>query len=392
MLRLMIKAGWLLSFFLPLFAFGQQVSILNYDVDPGTLHVGKTNLVRIRSWEPDMQVSVEGCGSSYKKVNDSIISIAVNRSGYCRLTIHRAGRMLGAWQYRVKFLPGFLAQQIRSLRTDKDCQEFINRYLEDQQDFYFDTIFTAAQVSQLNLPYRNWGVFDFNNDRQPDLWFVGRYKGHYWHHARLYLSSNEEYNGSNLFRDGGGQYEPLIFSRKQSGKELLFVYLFDLHNYTKTDSLISLRKALYPAGIRWVDTLVYKFNDVVNFAQRPSRLDFDSVDFRCNWTQTCKDNWFTIYSDGRFIYRSAWCGRVQFERTLDVKPEKFEIFKSIVREIDLANTSTRYVLSATDQSTAQTTIYSGNRKISFYDYGMESSFTLMALYAFLLSIPRNSIE
>ena len=156
----MIKAGWLLSFFLPLFSFGKQVSLLNFNVDPGTIYVGKTNLVRIRSWEPDMQVSVEGCGSSYKKVNDSTISIAVNRSGYCRLTIDRAGRMHSAWQFRVKFLPGFLAQQIKSLHTDKDCQEFINRHLEDQQEFYFDTIFTATQVSQLKLPYRNWGVFD----------------------------------------------------------------------------------------------------------------------------------------------------------------------------------------------------------------------------------------
>jgi len=286
------------------------------------------------------------------------------------------------------------SQDLRSIKTTSDCLKFITTNIEGEQNFYFDTIFSTSQLRDLKLPFKNWGILDFNGDQKPDLYYIGRTKKDWthWASAYLYLSQGKTYKKIPLLRKHDGQYSPLVYSQKLQNTQLLFVYLFDLNNNTKIDSLMQRRLNLYPSGIRVVDTLVYKYHSIINYSRQPSNLTFDSLTYKVNYGQTCRNDSFTVYKNGTVKYAYVWCGSVEFEKLLTIDPMKLDTLKKLVKEININITDRDYFVFATDLSTAKLKLFNGGNEITVRDYGMESTFTLRAIYNFFASLEPNKIE
>lgn len=280
------------------------------------------------------------------------------------------------------------SQDLDAVKTDADCLQFIRTNIFKDNNFYFDTIFTAGEQKAMNMPFRHWGRFDFNNDKKTDLFFVGRYKGRQqkWFVSYVYLSDTGEYKLVSTQRYYLSYYSPVLIPLKLNNKQLLCVYRFEKNNRFKTDSLVAMRSHLYPKGIKIIDTLVYKHKAVINFAGKPSQLSFDSISIKFRYMQGCPADSFTVYGDGTCKYTYLSCGEPEFERAVPFSRTNFDRLTNLVKEIDLNTTDRNYTFFETDQSSALLTIYSKNQPITFYDYGMESNWTLRAIYGIFLSL------
>lgn len=273
------------------------------------------------------------------------------------------------------------AQTIAGIKTDQDCLAFIRKSFEWMRNFSFDTTFTPAEVQKLGIKEKvaNWGKTDFDNDGQPDLYFVGVRKDglNVSYEAWLFLTKdNPENELTKLYRTGEGN-TPLIFHRSIEAGKLIFIYMFNKSGMTKGDSLVAFKKNLYPKGIRAIDTLVYKHDRVINFVTKPSLLAFDSlvIDFKDRYMEGGYR--FTVYKDGSA--RRAEQSRV---KKLRLAGNDLELLKNLVKEIDIVNTRPEYSGIGKDLLSAHLTIYDHGKALSFYDYGMESTFTLKAIYDF----------
>ena len=285
---------------------------------------------------------------------------------------------------------GTKAQDIASLKTDADCLRFI-RNLKGFEDFYFDTLFTKEELKKLEIkePCSNWGKVDFDYDGKPDLYFVGTFQQNFFPHYYAYLllsKNNPDWKLVSLFRKTDGQYDPLLFHRKTGTKNLLFVYLFAKTGWAKTNSMVLVKQQFYPKEIRVVDTFVYKYENLINFVSKPSALQFDSLDCSFYYQQSPQGNKFKIYKDGSGVLSTMVGNTVAYEKKITLLEEELKLLKNLVREIDLVNTDTAYSLSWTDDSTARLRIYEGSKVIYIYDYGMETTFTIKAIYACLFKI------
>jgi hypothetical protein len=279
-------------------------------------------------------------------------------------------------------------QDLNAIKTDADCLAFIRTHIYKDNNFYFDTVFTADELQKMNMKFSHWGKMDFNNDKKPDLFFVGRYKrrNQKWFETVLYLSDTGENKFVSLQRYYLAYYDPIVIPLKLNNKNLLCVYRFEKQDRFKTDSLVRLRSHLYPKGIKIIDTLVYKHGAVINFSNFPSRLNFDSLSIKIRFRQECRMDSFTVYKDGRCNYSYLSCDSLILERQLSFSRGNFDRLSNLVKEIDMKTTNSDYRVSETDHSSALLTIYANNKVITFYDYGMESNFTLQAIYEIFLAL------
>lgn len=279
------------------------------------------------------------------------------------------------------------AQGLGTIKTDKDCLHFIHSELKSYGSFYFDTIFTKQEIKRLKIqePIRNWEVFDFNGDHKPDLYFVGRLRAPYSEHehlACLYLSNGKGgYDLIPLTRGDFSLYSPLIFRRTNHSKQLLFSYcIITLLNHESSNQIIKRKATLYPKGLMSVDTLVYKYGRVINYATAPSNLIFDSIIFERNDGLV-----YRIHKEGFVAIHHARSNDSYFE-TFKVTPTKLSLLKTLVKEIDLTSTDIDFSTGLFDLPGITLSIYSQGNKIVISDYGMQASFTLMAIYRLIESL------
>jgi hypothetical protein len=285
-------------------------------------------------------------------------------------------------------------QDLNAIKTDADCLNFIRTHIYKDNNFYFDTIFTAGELQKMNMSFYHWGKIDFNNDKKPDLFFVGAYRARNqkWFETVLYLSDTGQYKFVSLQRSWLSYYHPIVIPLKLNNKNLLCVYRFEKEDRFKTDSMVKARSHFYPKGIKIIDTLIYKHDAVINFSSLPSRLNFDSLSVKIRYRQECTTDSFTVYKDGNCKYSSLSCGRLVLERQLPFSRSNFDRLGNLINEIDLKTTNANYIVSETDNSSALLTIYTKNKVITLYDYGMESNFTLMSIYKIFLALEPHNYE
>jgi len=279
------------------------------------------------------------------------------------------------------------SQDIASIKSDADCLKFIHGLSDNFKDTYFDTIFTKDELVKLNIKdsCRNWGKLDFDKDGKLDLYFIGASSRYNFPHYQGYLllsKNNPDKELINLLRKTGGQYDPIIFHRIIDSKKLLFVYLYAKKDWGKTDSLVEMKKHLYSKEIRVIDTLVYENGNVINYAKVPSRIDFDSIIYRVNGAWSGYDRIYKIKKGDSLTITVLGVGNPYFEVRRNINAEDWNLIRRLVKEIDVSNTPRERWIGWTDQSSADLKIYSQGKMFSFFDYGMESTFTLKAIYKF----------
>lgn len=286
-------------------------------------------------------------------------------------------------------LEGTSQQSVEAIKTDEDCLRFIKATFgkQDMKDFHFEPAFTPDEWDKLglkNVKQSNWGKADFDGDGKSDLYFFGQYGVSFGNtnYGYLYLTRNNPGKDVwSLIRFSDRYYRPVIFHQKGGAKPLLFVYLFSSVETITSDSIAIHKKGMYPKGINAIDTLVYKYDRLINYACRPSRLSFDSI--YCSITLSFAFNRNDISEFGLLVNKdgSGLLGRMgSRNRKIRLKTEELSLLKNLISEIDLANTDTSYLASGTDHASAKLKIYHQEKMVSVYDYGMASNFTLMAIY------------
>jgi hypothetical protein len=284
------------------------------------------------------------------------------------------------------FLTSF-TQDINSIKSEQECLAFIRKNIQDFKGFYFDTLFTKEDIKRLNItdPYKNWGKFDFNTDGKPDLYFVGLRKAPYGgYEALLYLSCpNGTYKLFHLIRSMYGSFRPLLFSRKSAAHNLLFLYQIYPYERLKTDSIVASKQAFYPKGIKVIDTIAYSNGYLINYSKTSSQLTFDSLIYSTNGGAILK-----IYRNGTAQYLETQ-GDFQYTHGFEIKQTDFSLLKEMVTEIDLKSTPLRHSAGGwTDLTSVKLQIFNKTQKVEISDYGMSSTFTLMAIYDIIDSILR----
>jgi hypothetical protein len=188
----------------------------------------------------------------------------------------------------ISFINSIIAQNINSIKTEKECLVFINKKIKN---FKFETFFTKTELSKLQLPYKKWGIVDFNNDGRLDLYFTSYSSANRNYQAYLYLSKNDNYKLLSLTRFAYQYYRPFLFSKRVRNSNLLFLYSInnEIANNSNRTNFIS------------NDTIIYTNENVINFTMAPTKLEFDSIFFTCTSQDFIKDS-VILYSNKNIIY------------------------------------------------------------------------------------------
>ena len=275
-------------------------------------------------------------------------------------------------------------QDIKLIKTDQDCLKFIRNHIEGQETFYFDTIFSSEEAKKLRPAFKPWQVFDFNNDKKPDLFYIGKYKDDdfNWTAVNLYFSENGSYKLTPLTRGGLSSFRPLAFVQHISHETLLIIHQYYSGEFIKVDDLLA-EGQLDRNFCKGDDTLIYKYNSIINFTSKPSNIDFDSLILKITYGWSCQRDSFIVYKNGTYKYYNP-CGMINYKLPNLKYLYDFEKLKYFIKELDSIQTVSEFYHGGTDNNAARLTIYSKGQTISFYDYGMESSFTLKSIYEYLL--------
>ncbi len=290
-------------------------------------------------------------------------------------------------------LSNCFGQKINSIATDEGCLKFIRNNIEGEETFYFDTIFSKEEIKKLNPPFKSWKIFDFNNDKRPDLFFIGRYKdnGYYGIAANLYLSENNSYKLVRLIRESIDWYRPFVFVKQTAKRVLLIIHQYAVDEFEKIDAFLANESIDDIKTCKGNDTLIYKYNSLLNFTSKPSNITFDSLILKISYGWSSRRDSFNVYKDGRYKYFRLCGNVVVYEQQAQKNMYNFEKIVLLVKEIDSTQTASNFMSGGTDNHAARLKIFFKGTNISFYDYGMQSSFTLKSIYQYFNMI-RQKLE
>jgi hypothetical protein len=281
-------------------------------------------------------------------------------------------------------LSNCFGQKINSITTDQDCLKFIRNNIDGQESFYFDTIFSKEEIKKLKPSFKSWKIFDFNNDKRPDLFFIGRYKDDdsHWIAANLYLSENNSYKLMPLIRESLGWYRPFVFVKQTAKRVLLIIHQYAVSEFEKIDDFLDNEPIDDIKTCKGNDTLIYKYNSLLNFTSKPSNITFDSLILKIIYGWSSQRDSFIVYQNGRYKYFRLCGNRVVYEQQAQKDMYNFERLVYLVKEIDSTQTASKFMSGGTDNHAARLKIFFKGTNISFYDYGMQSSFTLKSIYQY----------
>ena len=283
------------------------------------------------------------------------------------------------------------AQEIKSIKTEKECLKFIHEVLKIE-DFEFDTALNLELKTLLpkNYIYNKWKVIDFNNDQKLDLLFVGKYKKNQFRAniAKLCLTlSNSKYEVLNLIRPlEEPSFYPLVYFEKKANGNFLKTFLVFNSSWSEWDTIIQKKKNNYPEMIKWVDTLCYKYNSIINYNLSPSKIIFDSLqyDYRAGMMGT--NFRIKIYKDGSAFISYPFEKDLQNAEPVKIETKVINEIRDLIYNIDAKSIRLNFKRYSTDLSFAEIKLFAKKKIYNFEDYGMESNFTLIKLYEIFFKI------
>lgn len=275
------------------------------------------------------------------------------------------------------------SQVIPDFKSDAECLKFLHTNIEGLQDFYFDTFFSKAEIKTLTPPFKSWIRIDLNGDKKTDLLFVGAFaKLNYQPYTALvYVSSDDTYNLIPVVRQGRTSFRPHVFFQRRNSQTLIIVHNYYFSEFQKVETLLK-NKELSRETCAGDDTLVYKFGSLLDYSSHPSNVRFDSLILVRKYGWSCNVDSFVIYNNGS---GHSYGGR----RDQDASGKNFQesvaninYLKNLVRMIDLNKVQRSSIYGGTDNNSATLQIYHNNKIEEFFDYGLESSFTLKTIYKY----------
>lgn len=287
-----------------------------------------------------------------------------------------------------------IAQSVHSIKTEKDCLRFVKEKL-NQTLFEFDSSFTrpffTKHLSGTNHAY--WGITDVNADNQPDIYIVGKTKANESYPensiAAVYLSNKDgKYKMVDVITSNNTCcYIPKIICKKKLDKTILCVYLCSDHGIMDRDSVL-LKGNMYPNYVKWVDSLTFMENKLINYYSNPSIVKFDSLEY------SFSSGWFDTHFSVK-VYENGKCylkpnGNAFTEIKLD--SNTFRLLKGFVCSMDFNSIRHDFSNGWTDQNYVRLSIYTNGKTHELKDYGLQSNFTLMSIYQLFFELKNDNIN
>lgn len=281
------------------------------------------------------------------------------------------------------FATGLYSQVPPAFTTDEACLKFIRDKIPGMQNFFFDTLFSKSEKTQLVPVFKSWQRIDMNADKKPDLIFTGAFRDKYAEHntAMIYFSDGNTYKLAPIVRNARTSFRPHVFTQKSKDQLLIIVHNYHASEFEKVETLL-INQELSRETCAGDDTLVFRHNALLDYSTHPSKTEFDSLVLFKKYGWSCVVDSFVVYNSGGGIFDSR-C-RKQYPNAVSFQESSgnIEYLRYLIRTIDLIKTQRKSAYGGTDNNSATLFIYHGNKVERFSDYGLESSFTLKAIYKY----------
>jgi hypothetical protein len=281
------------------------------------------------------------------------------------------------------------SQTIPNFKSDMECLRFVQSKIKGMEDFYFDTLFSKAEKKKLTPQFESWKKVDVNGDKKPDLLLIGAFaKSTYKPNAAvIYLSNGNSYDLFPIVREGGTSFRPHVFTQKIKDKTLLIVHNYHFSNFEKVETLLK-KNELSRETCAGDDTLLFKLGSIIDFSSHPSKMIFDSVILVRKFGWSCNIDSFIIYNKGNGQYFHGCNSQNRVVKSFQESIPNIKYLKNLIQTIDLKKIQNRSIYGGTDNNSAIVRIYHSGRVEEFFDYGLESSFTLKAIYKYFEELQR----
>lgn len=275
------------------------------------------------------------------------------------------------------------ANKIDELKTDSDVIKFLlpldknftGQYSRPMTMPSVETIVNNSKCDSLAKIWgiKNWDKVDFNHDDKTDLLAIVSWEGRYNNFIVLD-------NGNNSFKLIWINYShfdecELINSVKINNSNLL---VFHGINYIQSNT-----PRYHFDRIRRTDTLIYKFDDFIEYNSIKNDRAIDYITFSTGGCfGTCPTFKITVYSTGYAEYIAGTYSKMPGTfKTIIKKPALDQIF-GLAGYLDTKKLKENYSVSWTDDATCTLTIkFADGTEKNISDYGERGTFGLRNLYS-----------
>jgi hypothetical protein len=287
----------------------------------------------------------------------------------------------------ILFVNNVSANKIDSLQTDIDVKNFILLIDSDLSHSLFqlkptneilENIYCSDIAKKWDV--KNWEKVDVTNDGLTDLVTTIYLRDGFYN----YIFIDE---GNNNFKKivpgtslpGNCEFIKPIVVQNQS--------LLQWHHFKQIYNAQSSSPFKIDSNIL-VDTLIYKFGNLIEFNTNPAQYNISSIQFKvvpCNDFQDCSPFSFVIDKNGLLKYRSR-----EENFTAKINTEKFLQLTELLNYLNIKRLDTNYQLFSTHMESCclKLKFSDGSTKV-INDYGMAGTLGLKMLYQYFFNLRKN---
>jgi hypothetical protein len=275
--------------------------------------------------------------------------------------------------------------RIKNLSTGPEIEKFIhslgNRFVRFKIN---DSIkFWSAPCNELRDSLKitsAWIKADFDNNGLTDLLVIGKFSDH---EILCILDFGQgKYDAKWLTK---GEFEQCTFPKLRSSGDTILVDYFCFVQYDWR-----VQKRMPKVELK---TLIYKFDDFVEFNQSPKKVDIKKIQLSTtSCFGTCPEFDLMINNDRSAEFNAIAYNKKNGKFKTVVNEKDYQNLIDLLNYIDFQNLKDSYSVSWSDAQTCVLAVsYNNGRKKVIKDYGRLGTFGLSRLYAMLFAL-RDSQE
>lgn len=285
------------------------------------------------------------------------------------------------------------ANKIDSLASTQEVVDFlktVNEDFADNQYQEFKILPTAQIAAELDCDgifkqwdIKNWEKADLNNDGLTDLLILP-----HWYSYDPYAIIDEGNGGFKLHRLFLNVFEECELAKpiQVNGQTQLMIYKRQQQRVTLGNNEWKFNT------VQFLDTLSFKFNDLVELNNNPADYQIKSIFFKTSsCLGTCPIFTLKMDSKGKTVFDGIAYTNFPGKSSKNLPVALFNELHEILNYISVKQLEEHYEVNWTDDQTATLTIVFANKESkTIRDYGMQGTYGLRTVYTKLMDIGMNT--